>query len=293
MPIRADPFVAFSSRHDRLLPRLYERAGAARWGLSADTFIRSLHASVAQQTRDAALSSASEARYLESLHLEDLALACACREGIERAWEEFIARFRSDLYAAARAIAGEPAARDLADSLYADLYGLETRSGSRRSLFAYFHGRSKLSTWLRAVLAQRHVDAIRAGRRFEPLGDIDVLESAPGGRVDPPDPDRARLMALLDGAVRRALAGLEPRDRLRLAYYYAHDLTLAQTGRLTGEHEATVSRKLSRTRQQIRKDVERRLREEHRLEESEISLCFEYAVGDWPSDLTGVLTRPR
>ncbi len=40
-------------------------------------------------------------------------------------------------------------AREMADSLYADLYGLrESSDGSRRSLFDYFHGRSKLSTWL-------------------------------------------------------------------------------------------------------------------------------------------------
>ncbi len=53
-----------------------------------------------------------------------------------------------------------------------------------------------------------------------------------------------------------------PRDRLRLAYYYVDDLTLAQIGKLLGEHEATVSRKLERTRADLKRCVEVALREE-------------------------------
>ena len=59
-----------------------------------------------------------------------------------------------------------------------------------------------------------------------------------------------------------AIAALEPRDRLRLACYYAQEMTLAQIGTLTREHEATVSRQLARTRKAIREDVERRLRDD-------------------------------
>ena len=36
-----------------------------------------------------------------------------------------------------------------------------------------------------------------------------------------------------------AIAGLESKDKLRLRLYYGQQLTLAQIGRLTGEHEAT------------------------------------------------------
>src|SRR2546427_2740102 len=162
--------------------------------------------------------------------------------------------FRSeDLYAAARAIvglgAGEARARELADSLYAELY-MGGASGSAapkvrtddagqagmpplrgRPLFDYFHGRSKLSTWLRAVLAQRHVDAFRASRRMQSFeaNDPDVVGSAglsrsvkarhpaPRTGADPPDPDRARYLSLLQAALLDALAALDPRQRMRLA----------------------------------------------------------------------------
>ncbi len=108
-------------------------------------------------------------RYLSSLHLEDLALACACALGDGAAWDHFVLEMRPALYRAADALDRSGAARELADSLYADLYGLDQRGGARQSLLRYFHGRSSLATWLRAVLAQRHVDRVRVDRRTEPL----------------------------------------------------------------------------------------------------------------------------
>ena len=58
------------------------------------------------------------------------------------------------------------------------------RDGARQSLFRYFHGRSKLSTWLRAVLAQRHIDRLRAGRKLDPLPD-DQDTLPPGATATP------------------------------------------------------------------------------------------------------------
>ena len=48
------------------------------------------------------------------------------------------------------------------------------------------------------------------------------------------------------------IAALEPRDRLRLGCYYAQEMTLAQIGRLIGEHEASVSRHLARIRRAMK-----------------------------------------
>ena len=53
-----------------------------------------------------------------------------------------------------------------------------------------------------------------------------------------------------------ALALLGGDERVRLAYYYAHGLTLAQAGRLFGESEATASRKLERARRALRAAIE-------------------------------------
>jgi len=279
--------------------RCWSKAAAPTgWNLTRAQFERTLERSVSHRFGDAAPSDKAIEAYLETLHVADLALACACSDGNPAAWDFFIAQFRPELYRAARAIAGEANARELADSLYADLYGLRENEGRRKSLFDYFHGRSKLGTWLRAVLSQRHVDEIRRARRTEPLEEesgeerheiaaLAAAAHAPSNAA--PDPERAQYLAVLQVALTAALGALEPRDRLRLAYYYADGRTLAEIGRLLGEHEATASRKLDRARREVRRLVETSLREQKKWTEAQVSVCLEHARGEWPFDLEQAL----
>jgi RNA polymerase sigma-70 factor, ECF subfamily len=279
-------------------------AAPAEWNLTRDEFQTALERNAASRFGSAQPFEEKAIRaYLETLNVRDLALARACSAGNNVAWDFFMAQYRPELYRAARAIVGnaaggESAARDLADSLCADLYGLREREGQRQSLFDYFHGRSKLGTWLHAVLARRHVDEIRRTRKTESLEDdtgepraeIAALASASTANVVP-DPERASYMAILQAALAAALNALDPRDRLRLAYYYVDDRTLAEIGRLLGEHEATVSRKLERTRRDIRRNVESALRRDKKWSDAQMRVCFEYAAGQWPFDLTGSLRQ--
>jgi RNA polymerase sigma factor (sigma-70 family) len=208
-----------------------------------------------------------------------------CEAGDERAWETFVREYRPLLYRAADALDRTGGARDVADSLYADLYGIKNGGGPRQSLFRYYQGRSSLATWLRAVLAQRYVDRLRAQRRTEPLA-----EDADAAAPPPPDPDRDRYVALVRAALARAVSRLDPRDRLRLAGYYVQELTLAQIGRLLRESEASASRHLARTRRDIRADVERQLREESRLSDEQIAACLASVVEDpGPLDMKQVI----
>ena len=219
----------------------------------------------------------------------DLDLARRCAAGEPAAWDRFVREYRPVLYRAADALDPNGGARDLADSLYAELYGIAGADRKRESLFRYFHGRSSLATWLRAVLTQRYVDRIRAERRLEPLPGEDRADLR-----EPADPQRARYVAILCDALSRAVARLGNTDRLRLAYYYLHDLTLAQTGRLLKEHEATASRQLMRTRQAIREAVEGELRERHRLTDAQITDCLASVSADpGPLDLTRILEVSR
>jgi RNA polymerase sigma-70 factor (ECF subfamily) len=260
-----------------LLERLHRSSHADRWGVSATEFAVTLERSADKLN---AAGDSDLALALAGLHLEDLALACACERGLDAAWEHFVREYRPALYRAANATAGDDG-RELADSLYADLFGLRERDGARQSLFRYFHGRSSLGTWLRAVLAQRHVDLVRARRRSEPLPDADDAAS-PAAPAQQMDEESHRQAARVRHALAAATARLTPRDRLRLAWYYAQGMTLAQIGRLCQEHEATVSRHLSRTRAALRADVEAQLREAG-LRPREIDECFEAAAAD-PGD---------
>jgi RNA polymerase sigma-70 factor (ECF subfamily) len=270
----------------RLLDKLYREARAERWDVPLAQFALSLHASAARA------APADLPRYLDGLHLEDLALACACAAGHERAWDHFVQEHRPALYRAAEALDRSGGAREIADSIYGELFGIRERDGERQSLFRYYHGRSSLKTWLRAVLAQRHVDSIRASRRLEPLPADEGPHALPAPRSGAPDPHDARYRACVQRAFEAALARLPDRDRLRLGCYYSQQLTLAETGRLLKEHEATVSRQLTRMRQTIRSEVERHLREEDHLSPAEIAQCFELVLEDpGPLDLGGMLRK--
>jgi RNA polymerase sigma-70 factor len=296
MPI--DDSFHFPAALDHVLERCWHKAAPlAQWNLTEGQFRQLLERSASQRFSAQLPKNSAIESYLESLHVADLALAGACSAGNSAAWDLFIAQYRPELYRAARAIAGESQGRELADSLYAELFGLRESAGQRKSLFDYFHGRSKLGTWLRAILAQRHVDELRRASRIEPLedpsGDSHGEIAAARELISvsqPPDLDRERFLAILQAALTAVLAALDSRDRLRLACYYVNDLTLAQIGRLMGEHEATVSRKLERTRRDVRKGVETLLRTEKKLTESQLFLCFEYARSEWPFDLSATLT---
>jgi RNA polymerase sigma factor (sigma-70 family) len=291
----------FSSELADAVARCWKDAAApANWDITHDEFQAALERSAAKRFAAAPPATARDTNkieaYLDTLHARDLAMA----------------EYRPELYRAAHAIVGhstqsDASARDLADSLYADLYGLrESAAGQRKSLFEYFHGRSKLTTWLHAVLSRRHVDEIRRTRENQPLeteaGEVIAEAEVPAaanaarsslssGLSAGHDPERANYLVALQAAFTVALSALDPRDRLRLAYYYADDRTLAEIGRLLGEHEATVSRKLERTRRQVRSRVEDRLRDGKKWSEAQISACLECARGEWPFDLTAHL-RP-
>jgi RNA polymerase sigma-70 factor len=238
-----------------LLERLYAQVVAGRWRPARATFVSALDTAVARRFGDAAPAEDEVRAFLASLHLADVALACMCREGDEQAWESLINEHRPPLRAAARAMARDGSAEELADSLFADLYSAGAGSGT--PLLAYYHGRARLGSWLRTVLAQRYVDRYRAGRRTVPL------ESA--GEVAVPaeqttrDPHHHDYVLMVQRALDEAIDHLPGDDRLRLRLYYGGSMTLAQIGKLVGEHETTVSRKLERARRQLRQEVDRRL----------------------------------
>jgi RNA polymerase sigma-70 factor (ECF subfamily) len=261
------------------LQRLRDKAQADRWKVPLEVFSNALERSAEKAFAGRTPSDAELDRYYDALHLADLALACACAMGREDAWDHFVREFRPGMYRAADAIDAGGGAREIAQALYAELFGLKEKDGIRQSVFRYFHGRSSLATWLRSLIAQRFVDRHRETRKLDPLpdeGSAAPLRSA----TTAVDPDRARFVAAMRAALAAAITALEPRDRLRLACYYAQEMTLAQIGTLTREHEATVSRALSKTRKAIREDVERRLRDDRGFAKAEIEECFRSVVDD-------------
>jgi RNA polymerase sigma-70 factor (ECF subfamily) len=181
------------------------------------------------------------ADFWRSLQLRDLALAHACALGRESAWQQFMTRYRDALIQAATRITSSAAlGRELADSLYADLFGLTERGEQRRSPLAYYSGRGSLKGFLRATLAQRNVDHHRRTNRETPLINED-LPATPAGSTPTAD-----MLSRLNQALATTLGRLEAEERFLLSAWFLDRRTLLEISRVLGVHEATVSRRLQR-----------------------------------------------
>ncbi len=285
---------------------LYKGSRASEWGLGRKGVQSALERSVSKRFGDDPATRERVEEYLGALHVDDLVLGAACMEGSEAAWASFVRTYRGYLRGSAGVIAKGSAsgvdAQELADSLFAELFGLVDGKRGEASLFRYFHGRSSLKTWLRTVLAQRHVDQLRGSRRWEPLerenGKVPV-EPKPEDRTSmPPDPHRDQYLQRFLLALSVCLDGLNATDRRRLELYYARQKTLAEIGRLLGEHESSVSRNLERVRRELRAKVEEHLRVVRPagddspalppMSDAQIALCFQYAAEDAPIDFRRV-----
>jgi RNA polymerase sigma-70 factor, ECF subfamily len=246
------------SQLEPVVAELYLKSGAKNYAISIEEFAAILM-TVAEKYLPPDVEEAAIRDFYLSLRVSELALARACAAGNEQAWEGFMLRYREKLHDAALSITREDSkARELAGSIYADLYGAPDRAGPRRSKLSYYSGRGSLEGWLRTVLAQSHVNQYRGTRRQVSLEEetesgkqFSVQESEPVSPVDP----------RLNRATDEALGALSREDRCILAYYFLDDLTLARIASILGVHESTISRKLEKLVRTLRKDIFRRLTE--------------------------------
>jgi len=235
-----------------LLNDLYAKSKAADFGVSPETFQRILQEITVKYLPAGAAS--NQVRVLcESLRIEELALARGCAAGNEHAWDTFLARYRVKLYDIAGYITKESAAaRELADSIYGDLYGTTTRDGERVSKLASYTGRGSLEGWLRTVMAQEFVNRYRRQRRLVSLDE----ESEEGTQFAAATSEPQALVdSRLEAATDDALAELSPEDRFVLASYFLDSRTLAEIARTLGVHESTISRKLDKLAKLLRKRI--------------------------------------
>jgi RNA polymerase sigma-70 factor (ECF subfamily) len=231
---------------------LYDKSKGEELGLSREEFAAAL-TEIAGKYLPATAAQQDVRGLYASLRVEELALARACAAGNERAWETFMLRYREKLYDIANYIAKESsAARELADSLYADLYGTITRDGRRVCKLASYTGRGSLEGWLRTVLAQEYVNRYRRQRRLVSLDE----ENEEGAQFAAAEPEPTVSVDLrVEAATDEALAALPAEDRFVLAAYYLDGRTLAEIATALEVHESTISRKLDKLAKSLRKQI--------------------------------------
>lgn len=216
-------------------------------------------------------SDQSIADFVDELQADDLCLIVACERDDESAWSDLVERFTSTVRSAARsASSNEESAQDLAQSIWAELYGLRLRpDGTRASKLAYYSGRGSLAGWLRAVVAQLAIDQHRKqSRTIQTEDDADFDRLARAGNDGKEsyvaaavlNPEEAISDKLAGGEMQRALTRsikeLSDEDRLLVKLYYFDGLRLKEAGSVLGVHEATASRRLTRIHVELRERVE-------------------------------------
>ncbi len=272
---------------DEAVQRLLSRASMSR-GLSADVVKprvgKALEKYLFKAEPDADRNSIRE--FVDEIRSDDLCLIIACERGDEKAWEDLVANFDPAVKSAARKMtANSEDAEDLAGSIWAELYGLrQDAQGNKKSKLAYYSGRGSLAGWLRAVVSQLAVDEYRKqsryvqieeDRSFENLAE-NASHNSDNSHVVHTDPNpedqltEKQTAADVSAALRTAIEGLEDEDRLILKMYYFDDLKLKDIASAFGYHEATASRKLVRVQAEIRKAVEKELKNNHGWSDGEV-----------------------
>jgi RNA polymerase sigma-70 factor (ECF subfamily) len=268
---------------------LYERSGAAAYALNTEQFTAILDEIVRKyllQNADASAEQTSE--FCAALRLEELALARACAAGNERAWQDFISRFRQKLHSMALHITRDGAhAAELADSLFADLYGVNARDGVRKSKLVFYTGRGSLEGWLRTVMAQEFINRYRKQKRTVSLEE----QTEEGVQFTATIPEPASTGdSRLEAATDEALAELSSEDRFTLASYYLDGRTLAEIARTLGLHESSVSRRLDRLSTGLRKRILAGLRAQG-MSHAQAAEALETDVRDIQLNLRSRLTQ--
>ena len=232
----------------------YQESGAEQFGIDQVGLAEILCGVVSQW--ECGAEGSGVLGFLTLLRLDELVLARACAAGNDHAWEVFLNRYRATLYESAYKIAKEEsAARALADSLYAELYGVNEKGQQRASKLLYYQGRGSLQGWLRTVVAQEYVNRYRNTRRETSLDA--ALDD--GQQFAAAEPDPSVTDPRVESAAAAELAALEPEERFLLAAYYLDHRTLAEIAKLQRVHESTISRKLERVTSGLRKRIRKRM----------------------------------
>jgi RNA polymerase sigma-70 factor (ECF subfamily) len=200
------------------------------------------------------------------LHWADLAIACVSLGGARAALEMLDRRYLHPLVTELRRTPRHAAHVDeAAQHLRERLWVAQDGRPARLSEYA---GRGPLAGWLRVALLREVSNARRsAAPRGTPLHpDVSV-----GAAVSPElQVLRARDQAVLEGALRQAVAALTAEERTLLRLHFIDGLGLDRLSRLFQIHRATAARRLAVARKRLREETVARIKLDLRLDTVEL-----------------------
>ena len=243
---------------EKLCEELWRVSGAELVEVSRAEFADALETIGARDNFGVDPEKQADARQREAfwrgLHLEELAIARGCALGRESAWQRFLAQYREQLTRVAVEMTGSAAlGEELASALYSELFGLTERENKRWSPLLGYSGRGSLMGWLRAILSQRRVNQYRKIGRETELGEIEPA-AAVSEELDLEKLEDLRL------AIKMTLSEASAEERFLLSAYYLDQHTLQEISSVLRVHVATISRKLKRATERLRKQLLRTLK---------------------------------
>jgi RNA polymerase sigma-70 factor (ECF subfamily) len=225
------------------------RRGAARWpdfGLDPDIVVTHFRrVGVGEVAGDA------------SRHAGDLYLACACLERIPRALGAFEAEYLTRVPRFVTRIGRDhDFVNEVAQMLRERLLVAHPPTLPR---LATYSGRSSLASWV-AVCAQRVALDYRRRRDM-----YDVVAESQLGVEGGPDPEihyaKRRYGRVFEAALASALSRMPARERVILRLWLYEQLSMERIGAMYGVNVSTVSRWLTRARENLSADIEVLVRE--------------------------------
>jgi RNA polymerase sigma-70 factor (ECF subfamily) len=239
-------------------------------------------------------SGGDTAAVLAAVHAADLYLACACTRGEPAAHE---ALERHVLPKAAAAVARlKDAGVDAAEVLQHLRERLLVAEEGRAPRMAEYQGGGPLAAWLRAAAVRTALNLRRAqGRRARAEEEAETGPLAAGtGAVADVELDYLRRHHREDfhAALAEALAALPARERTVLRLHVVEGLALERIGAMYQTHKSTVSRWVSKAREELLAGARQRLAERLKLSQGELHSLMRAVQSQLDLSLPSMLREP-
>jgi RNA polymerase sigma factor (sigma-70 family) len=192
-------------------------------------------------------------------------LRSAVLAGERDAWKRFVEKYSRFAYTVAlQLLSGAPDREEAAASIYARVF--ERLASRDFRLLRNFEGRCRFTTYLYRVVQSERKEHLRASRADPAAEPLEPRAAGPPARDVSPEP--VLRPEIVREAVRRALAGLGPRERTLLLCRFRDGLKLREIAELFGFKDTNVAARALNAAL-ARLDLLKALDAEHRLGEAE------------------------
>jgi RNA polymerase sigma-70 factor len=273
---------------EHLLTRTWEGA-RAKWptvALAPELFVKHVAARLLAKAAPGPLE-----MVLESPHLAELYLACACLHGIPSAISAFEQNYLTKLPKLLGERRHSAAALDEICQLTRVKILVPTSHGPPK--IAEYTGKGSLQGWVRATalrisIRQQEANNPGAGEDSEDI--LDMLPE-PGAAPDM-DVIRKRHQPDLRKAMQEAFALLSADDSYLLRLYYVDKLSMYKLAELLKVSQPTISRRLADAREQVYKETRRLLQQRLGLSQPDFQSLMKLIDSQFDVRISQLLGKP-